>query len=163
MFGASGASLACHAEYAVRPADGAIAILPDEVSFGPAVALTDGALTALPFLRDTARIQAGQRSPNSLAGIYVSTVPGLILLQSMFTKRAAISFTGLRKEADKRPDLVELARLAEEGVLRPLVDGVYALDDIVAAHARVDSGRKRGTVVVTPSTHTARLKHHGNT
>lgn len=45
-------------------------------------------------------------------------------------------------------NLRELVRLAEVGVLRPVVDSVFAIGDIVKAHARVDSNRKRGSVVV---------------
>lgn len=225
VFGASGASMGCHAEYVVRPASSAITHLPAGVSWQQAVALTDGTLTALPFLRDTGRVRPGQRvlvngasgavgsaavqlavhlgahvtavtSTANLAlatrlgahdvidytaedftagperydivfdavgksrfsrarriltpnGIYLSTVPGAIMLQSLFTKRAAISFTGLRKDAEKLPDLVELARLVSTGAIAPLIDSEHPLDRIRDAHARVDSGRKRGTVVLT--------------
>ncbi|WP_308798865.1 NAD(P)-dependent alcohol dehydrogenase [Agromyces silvae] len=45
--------------------------------------------------------------------------------------------------------MARLAALAEDGVLRPVIDRTYALDDIVDAHRYVDSGRKRGSVVVT--------------
>jgi hypothetical protein len=45
-------------------------------------------------------------------------------------------------------DLALLARLAEAGRLRAVVESTYGLDDIVAAHRLVDSGRKRGSVVV---------------
>jgi NADPH:quinone reductase-like Zn-dependent oxidoreductase len=83
-------------------------------------------------------------------GVYLSTVPGAIVLQSLVTRRAAIAFTGLRKDAAKRPDLTELVGLAVSGALTPLVDSVHPLDDTPAAHARVDTRRKRGTVVVRP-------------
>jgi NADPH:quinone reductase-like Zn-dependent oxidoreductase len=45
-------------------------------------------------------------------------------------------------------DLQHVLRLAEEGALRPTIDRVYPLDEIVAAHRYVDSGRKRGSVVL---------------
>jgi NADPH:quinone reductase-like Zn-dependent oxidoreductase len=45
-------------------------------------------------------------------------------------------------------DLRELSRLAEAGVYRPLIDSVYAFEDMRDAHVRADSGRKRGSVVV---------------
>ncbi|MDY0910964.1 NAD(P)-dependent alcohol dehydrogenase [Microbacterium sp. CFBP9034] len=41
-----------------------------------------------------------------------------------------------------------LVALAEAGAVRPVVDRTFALDDIVAAHRYVDTGRKRGAVVV---------------
>lgn len=46
-------------------------------------------------------------------------------------------------------DLRELASLAEAGVYKPVIDQRYPLASIVEAHRRVDSGRKRGSVVVT--------------
>ncbi len=44
--------------------------------------------------------------------------------------------------------LRQLVALAEEGVLRPVVDRTYAFDDVVEAHRYVDTGRKRGNVVL---------------
>lgn len=41
-----------------------------------------------------------------------------------------------------------LARLAEEGKIRPVIDHVFARSEMRDAHARVDSGHKRGAVVV---------------
>ena len=41
-----------------------------------------------------------------------------------------------------------LAGLAESGAYRPVIDQVFAFGDIAAAHARVESHRKRGNVVV---------------
>jgi len=49
----------------------------------------------------------------------------------------------------RRDDLVMLAGLAATGELRPVIDRVYALDDIVDAHRYVDEGHKRGNVVVS--------------
>lgn len=49
-------------------------------------------------------------------------------------------------------DPVELARVAEmlaAGGLRPVMGARYRLDDIVEAHRHVDSGRKRGSAVVS--------------
>lgn len=224
VFGATGASWGGHAELITVKARGAIAALPDDVTPAQAVALTDGGMTALPFLRDTGRLRAGMRvlvigasgavgsaavqlakhlgayvtavtTNTELAialgadeaidyrerdvtaegerfdlvfdavgstsfrrvrgilspeGAYLTTVPGAVLLDRLVTRRARIAFTGLRKEADKRPDLDELALLAAAGILDPLVDGEYSLDDVRSAHARVDTGRKRGTVVLRP-------------
>ena len=44
--------------------------------------------------------------------------------------------------------LAELARLADAGQYRPVVDRAYGLDDIVEAHRYVDTGRKKGNVVL---------------
>ena len=46
-------------------------------------------------------------------------------------------------------DLQHVADLADRGVLRPIVDRVLPLDEVVEAHRYVDTGRKRGHVVLT--------------
>jgi len=48
-----------HAEYACLPETGALAIMPESLSWEEAVAIPFGANTALYFLRDLGRIQAG--------------------------------------------------------------------------------------------------------
>jgi NADPH:quinone reductase-like Zn-dependent oxidoreductase len=49
----------------------------------------------------------------------------------------------------RREDLVLLAELATKGEIRPVVDRSYALDDIVDAHTYVDTGHKRGNVIIS--------------
>ena len=44
--------------------------------------------------------------------------------------------------------LAQLAKLAETGAFRPHIEKAYAFDRIVDAHRHVDSGRKKGSVVV---------------
>ncbi len=48
----------------------------------------------------------------------------------------------------RREDLVLLAELAMKGEIRPVIDRTYALDHIVDAHRYVDTGHKRGNVVI---------------
>lgn len=49
---------------------------------------------------------------------------------------------------DKTDALPLIAELVDRDALRIVIDRVYDLDEIVAAHRYVDSGRKRGNVVV---------------
>jgi NADPH:quinone reductase-like Zn-dependent oxidoreductase len=58
---ATGASLGACAEYICIAEDGAITRKPGGATFEEAVAVCEGGLTALPFLRDLGHIEAGQR------------------------------------------------------------------------------------------------------
>jgi NADPH:quinone reductase-like Zn-dependent oxidoreductase len=48
-------------------------------------------------------------------------------------------------------DMRTLAEMSRTGALRPVIDSRYPFEHIARAHARVDSHRKRGSVVVTLS------------
>jgi NADPH:quinone reductase-like Zn-dependent oxidoreductase len=227
---ATGTGFGAHAEYASVPAE-ALASIPPVISDDDAVAICEGGLVALPFLRDTAALRPGQRvlingaagAVGSAAvqlskhlgaevtavcsgrhadlvrslgadrvidytledfsrsserydvvfdavgkssfgragavlkdrGIYMTTVIGVrIVPQMLWTsrfgrKRAAITFTGLRKPADKGKDLRYLMELTAAGAIRAVIDRRYALEDSVEAHRYVESGHKQGAVVLT--------------
>ena len=51
---------------------------------------------------------------------------------------------------ERAEDVRHLAQLAEQGRCRAVIDSRYPLERIVDAHRRVDSGHKRGSVVVLP-------------
>ncbi len=50
---------------------------------------------------------------------------------------------------DSKVDLVEITRLIAEGTIRPVIDRTFRLDEIVAAHRYVETGRKKGGVVIS--------------
>jgi NADPH:quinone reductase-like Zn-dependent oxidoreductase len=53
----------------------------------------------------------------------------------------------------RREDLEYLLELTRSGKLTPVVDRCYPLDEVVAAHRYVESGRKIGNVVLQIETH----------
>ena len=61
VFAASDAALGAHAEYICLPEEGALALKPANMTSGEAASVCGGGLTSLPFLRDTGKIQRGQK------------------------------------------------------------------------------------------------------
>lgn len=221
-----GAALGGHAEYVAIPNGGAIATLPPGLSYEQGAALAFGGTTALYYLRDKAKLCAGERVlVNGASGavgsaavqlakhfgarvtavcsgenadlvttlgaervidhtrqdfttlgdrfhVVMDTVGNcsfarcaatltddgrlLLVVGSLGQTLGALikpTRAGKRVLAGVTPERAEdlslLAQLAESGAHRPLIDSTFPFERIVEAHARVDTGRKRGNVVVT--------------
>jgi NADPH:quinone reductase-like Zn-dependent oxidoreductase len=50
--------------------------------------------------------------------------------------------------AGSKQDLETLRDTMEEGGVKPVIDSIFGLDDIVAAHKRVETGHKHGAVIL---------------
>ena len=85
--------------------------------------------------------------------------PGGRLIIVQGTLADAMGFTKPPKASGKfvisaiptitRADIVFLGGLADSGALKPVIDRSYRLEQAAEAHAYVDKGRKRGSVVLT--------------
>lgn len=103
--------------------------------------IIDTAGTA-PFARSSASLREGGRLLLVLGNMRdLLSIPWIALTNS----RKVIGGTAKEKQSDLR----FLAELAERGEFTPVIDRRYRFDEIVEAHRYVDSGRKKGNVVIT--------------
>lgn len=105
---------------------------------------------------DTLGVSSFSKAKGSLtrSGRYVCPVLGLGLLGAMLrtsvagTRKARFSATGMLKPDVLRPMLGTLVEMVEDGKLVPFIDRVYPLADLIEAHRHMETGHKRGNVVV---------------
>lgn len=95
---------------------------------------------------------AKQRLTN--AGRYICPVLTLPLLGAMLLgrltggRRALFTAAGLQPPATLRAHLERLLAMVEAGTLSPVLDRAYPLADLIEAHCHMETGHKRGNVVV---------------
>lgn len=215
-----------HAEYLAIDATKPVSLMPKTFDYDMAAAVPFGALAALGFLRDIAKVQAGQRvlivGASGAVGVFavqlaklmgaevtgVCSAANLDLVRSLgadhvidyeredFTTRTGaydvildtVSGTSFPKceqaladnglfiplefglpeilqavrtsirggkrvilnvSGESADDLNYLSELLERGDLRPVIDSVYPLEEIVEAHRCVETRHKTGAVVVS--------------
>jgi NADPH:quinone reductase-like Zn-dependent oxidoreductase len=100
------------------------------------------AIGTAPFARVKDSLTEGGRLLLVLAGL-----PDILLspLVSMTSSKKAIAGPA----AERVEDLQFLAKLAAAGQFKPFIDRRYPFDRIAEAHSYVDTGHKKGNVVVT--------------
>jgi NADPH:quinone reductase-like Zn-dependent oxidoreductase len=229
VFGFTGFAVGGYAQFACVSENASLAHTPDGLSDEQACTLVDGPTTALYFLRDRARLRAGERvaivgasgsigtaavqlarhfgaevtavcsekntdlvrslgahhvvdyaredfsqksdtydivfdtvgkgsfrrARGCLAagGRYLTTVGGpLSYLHDAWSRAFGSKKFIFGMSVDKQEKLRLVAELVTQGALRPVIDRHYPLEGIAEAHRYVESGRKRGNVVIAVRT-----------
>ena len=105
---------------------------------------------------DTVGTAAFSRSKNSLKEggrllLVFGGLPDMLQIPwvSMTSRKKIIAGPA----AERAEDLRFLADLAQAGTFRPFIDRRYPLAQIVEAHRYVDTGRKRGNIIITLDPH----------
>lgn len=102
----------------------------------------------------------GKLSPSKAKGLltdegaFLSPVlSGNVLFHQLLTarssgKRVRFAATGMKKHEDLLPMLQHLIKLHSAGKLKVQIDRTYPLEKVAEAHRYVDTGRKKGNVVI---------------
>jgi len=101
-------------------------------------------------------VDAAGTAPFSRSGRVLSNGGRLLLVLASLTdllKAPLVGITNTRKviagpAAERLEYVHQLGQLATEGKFTPVVDRCYPFEEMRAAHRYVDSGRKRGSVVI---------------
>ena len=231
VFGMTGLGLGAQAEFKCMPEDGVLTTIPVNASYEEAVAVIEGGLTALNFLKHKANIQRGQkvliygasgsvgtasvqvakylgaevtgvcssanfklvkslgvdavidytqedftkngqtydiifdtvgkcsfmRCKGSLSptGIYLDAAGLGTILPMIWTsifggKKAILATTYVgRPTKEILEDLISLKELVEEEKIQPVIDRRYLLEETGEAYRYVETGRKKGNVIIT--------------
>jgi NADPH:quinone reductase-like Zn-dependent oxidoreductase len=95
-----------------------------------------------PFCRSKGSLKKGGRLLMILAGL-----PDM--LQAPWVSLTSGKKVVAGPAATRAEDLRYLAKLAETGEFKPVIDRRYPFEQIASAHRYVDTGRKKGNVVIT--------------
>lgn len=227
VFGIDGSGMGAYADYKCFNEDGAVLIIPQNLSLEEAAAIPFGGLTAYFFLKEKADIKSGQKAliigasggvgtaAIQVAKYYGAEVTGvcstgnLDLVRSIgadktidYTREdygkssttydiildttGTVTYPGVKNilskngklllvaaglpqfllmfrsslfggpkviagggaSNEKKEYLEALKKMAEEGKYKPVIDKLFDFDETADAHAYVDTGRKRGNVVI---------------
>src|SRR5438105_1361619 len=131
VFALTSLHLGAYAEYDCLKESAILAIKPANMSYEEAAVVPAGGLHAINFLR-RANIQPGQE---------------VLIRGTRRSKkgRKVVRWTG----SYPVQDLVTLRELIEAGKLRSVIDRRYPLEQTAEAHRYVDTGEKRGNVVIS--------------
>jgi NADPH:quinone reductase-like Zn-dependent oxidoreductase len=79
----------------------------------------------------------------------VGKIPSMRIAKKILAPGGAyVTVGGLDTASEHKEDIVLIGELLAQGTMDPVIDHTYPLDEIRAAHEYVDSGKKKGNVVI---------------